>query len=141
MCLNKITNKKEITDTITEKGLKVYKVVEIRDGKYYPIYQHYTIPYKEGIDIAQFYKNISTKTIGFYKAGFHFFKTKKAADDYLKETHPIGLNIKLKVIICNVKKSWITATGTEIINKIIGRKYSTNVIVANKAVFPKFKED
>lgn len=135
MCLHKITSKKAVKDTVTKDGLKVYKIVEIQDNKCFAAFRYNGIPYKEGINIARTTIKISTKDSKYYQSGFHFFKTKEEAKDRLEHT---PLNNNLKVIICTIKKSWITAVGVE---KYYGTdSHEKIVIVAKKAIFPKFSE-
>jgi hypothetical protein len=138
---------KEVYMTVIKNGVKNLVV----DNRYYPVFFG-NDPYKEGVnkactehkpwtshqtqtDIIDGVKYIRNVT---YESGFHFYKTKSAAKSHLKGLtecntrdycHPCS---RYTVIECIVKKSWITAIGTENI-----LKQSEDVIVAKKAIFPK----
>lgn len=156
MCLdNKLSQKdrKIITDQIGQDGITVYKVVAVTSKGHYPPASHTLIPYDDGLNEAiQTQINVGDgKEQSFYQTGFHFFQTKKEAEGYLEYMEDLVINHyeelvrwidkgetfhkKYKVIECKIKKSWIT---------MIGRQANTHssmatVIVAKKAVFPKFR--
>jgi len=156
MCLD-APNIEEIQEkikaTIPEDGLVVYKVVGMKDDKYYPIHKKIRVPYEEGIDVAQVAK---TKSIWFrcsmdvpsrsdraYFSGYHFWMEKKSAKKLLEKIkdyqHRGRLNQHMfegeyTIISCIVKKEWITEIGPETVENFKGR-----VVVAEEAIFPKFK--
>lgn len=124
MCLKRILSKKKkkkIIDKIDGKGITVYKVVEAKEGKYYPPFLafNHQCPYEDGLNEARSSKIYSIRSskiysirgIQFmYNAGFHFFKTKAGAKRLKNRLGKYGSH---KVVECTVKKSWITAIGTE----------------------------
>ena len=146
MCLSILLTKKEkdkILKNISRKGLTVYKVVEVCNSEYYPIYRELDIEkshFSEGknVDIPRV-KKIRTedKIPTYYKAGFHFFKKYKDALKSLKYLTNIHKNKKFKFIECKIHKSWIIAMGMNFIEITGGGEESFGVsIVANKAIFP-----
>ena len=151
MCLNtKHTNqrKKFLTSDIDRKGLKVYKIVarHTASGKDYPLFSIINTitrrkPYKEGLNEANT-SRILDAGMGWnsfqYVSGFHFYREQKAATEMIK--YIVGMkrdivrrNYELKIVECIIKKSWITAVGTE--DGILGIEEQT-VIVSKKAIFP-----
>lgn len=148
MCLTALDSakeRKEIKDSIGKDGMKVYKVVGIKDGRYYPVIRQIHTPYSEGVGEAD-----TSGTVGvaskneYYQSGFHFWVTSESAKKYLKKIKDLKRKWKLnpdvfqgpyKVIECVVKKSWITATGEDGLNCELKA-----VVVTSKAIFPKFEE-
>lgn len=148
MCLNRLLPIKEqqrILDKIDKKGLKVYKVVWVNGEGHFPAYKTRANKNSKefnGTMEATQVKLLCSNAMDEYFSGFHFFKTKAAAN---RLRNNVGKGHH-KVIECHVKKSWITEIGTE-----SGRKSGDGdgwyrldinkqetVIVAKKAIFPKF---
>ena len=154
MCLaNKLDleEKKEFTDKIDRKGIKVYKVVGVKDGEYYPPAKYTLIPYKSGVNLAVETTVFTVEGNSKYTTGFHFYQTKSAAKDFLDYINDLvrdhwedtssaarhegeTLHKKHKVIESIVKKSWITTVGRQSSNNLSPLQM---VIVAEKAIFPK----
>jgi hypothetical protein len=146
MCLKtklSIKEQNKITKDIGKEGIEVYKVVGIGVRGYHPLCIRNKGSYKEGIDEADG-GSIYDFGIVSYKAGFHFYLTKKDADKALVEVnHCFVLNQlaefvfqgEYKVIKCIVKKSWITTIGEDNMSGIFA-----TTLVAKKAIFPKFRE-
>lgn len=153
MCLNSFLPKEEqkkIKDRIKKGGRKVYKVVGIRNGKYYPLCQNIEIAYKEGANEAQTTERLYPLhySTGRYNSGYHFWDSRETAEDLLDFLLELdcrnGLNSSVfqgeyKIIECIVKKSWITTIGMDSKCRDAGY-YSGICIVAKKAIFPKFRE-
>jgi len=166
MCLSVLLNnkeKKEILDSIKKEGLKVYKIVNLRENKFHPISRHMDVPYDEGNNEANTVEILSVGGWGQkkYNSGFHFFKELIDAEKYLKTFDEIVKYHKMKystadypnfkLIECMVKKSWITAIGKEalpilainpLVKKSLFLSRSSNpydqytIIVTNQAIFP-----
>lgn len=155
MCLhNKMTpeERKKIKDGIGREGIKVYKVVGISKGKYYPPAKKTKIPYEEGLDEAvQIRVRTDADHRNNYLSGFHFFMSKNVAEIYfayvenlVTENHQrTSLNAikegetfrkKFTVIECIVKKSWITMIGEQLPGENFRKR---SVVVSKKAIFPK----
>lgn len=150
MCLNDQLSLKTINiikKDIDKKGIKVYKVVGVRDGKYYTLYKkepggHGV--YEKGLNHADTEKTLNQHCgTSEYKAGFHFFADKGDAERFLSMVRNANKRDSLNwsifpgqhvLITCTVKKTWITTIGTE---STSGAK--SRIIVAKKAIFPKFK--
>ena len=136
MCLNSVksdTILNKIKDTIPEDGLKVYKVVEVKDDKYHPLYQNRYISFAEGENRAYTRLNIMAFTMEYYRSGFHFWLKKEDANrncTILCRTYRYNFK-KFKVIECIVKKEWITAVGKNTLCENL-----RTAIVACKAIFP-----
>ncbi len=149
MCLDNFLSyeeKKDITDSIPEDGLKVYKVVEVGkvSGRYWPLFM--SCSYSEGLNEARGVRIFSGKFRGYW-SGFHFFKTKSDAEamkKYFTKNDKIGKTFK--VIECIVEKYWISEIGTEIsystswFDLLFRFKRKSVVIVAEKAIFPKIEK-
>jgi hypothetical protein len=136
MCLHELLpkeKKQKILDKIPREGLTVYKIVDTYSGKMYPMCKNISIAYETGINEACTNSIIRDRfmsnSAGFspsYRSGFHFYKTRDAAAKssfWRKDGEAI-------IIKCIVKKSWITE---------IGKEYGRIVLVAKKAIFPKYK--
>lgn len=159
MCLDSkmiVKERKEVTDEIGDDGISVYKVVGIDDEGYYPPVKYTKTPYANGINEAvKTQLNISHKHRDHYQTGFHFYMTREIACQYLKymeylvadhhnsvleqsEKDGERFHLKYKVIECKVKKSWITMVGRK-----VSRQWGQPevVIVAKKAIFPKFEKE
>ena len=146
MCLASVSDievKKKIKSTIPKEGMKVYKIVGVRDGKYYQLFRDKRAWYEEGTNTAHIEK-IHASSYYKYDTGFHFFTSKEVADNYAAhishlhkrgELNPSLFQGKYAVIECIVKKSWVTEMGMQWIKGI-----SRRVLVAKKAIFPKFEE-
>lgn len=140
MCLE-TADRKEITDKIKKSigkdGIKVYKVVQLHSSKRYPLYQRTQTPFEVGINEAFITTRIKLGSYHAetYQSGFHFWLKRKDAKDGLRGSD----RIRLKIIECIVKKSWITATGmNEMYYDTIEKKMMLGkTIVASKAIFPK----
>ena len=140
MCLrNKLTNKeqKKILDKIDRKGIKVYKVVvEALKGEHPQSqrrWEGYKSPYtnvgmtiyEDGINVAKQQKiNTLADYNETYTSGFHFYKSKSAAEktayrfnlrleNLSKSNFGLILGHQYTVVECIVKKSWITTIGEE----------------------------
>jgi len=138
MCLHFINSDKiqnKIKDTIPEDSLKVYKVVEIKDGKYHPVFQHTGVPFEKGMNEAKTYSPVVPFQGGVYQAGFHFWLTKKTAKECRIFLSKKMLS-KFAIIECEIKKEWITTIGTNAIHCFLTRR----TIVTDRAIFPAFKE-
>ena len=151
MCLHYILPKdkrKQILDKIDREGIKVYKVAEVLSGMYFPIFMGIT-PYR-GTMIADTEDKIIVGSHHchwdlhgqpeVYSSGFHFFKTKAAAQRFCDEVISYRPFLQFKVISAIVKKSWVTEIGTEArYGKNENGVYSSGnqeiVIVAKKAIF------
>lgn len=141
MCLNYLLSKKEkktIIDKITRKGIKVYKVAEMVDGQYRSPYIPIRPPYKGKMYAfpVQIHPDShgGMKNYGVYEGGFHFFKTKAAAQRLCSKG---GAN-RYKVIEAKILKSWICEIGTEAgFNKAGVKDWAQQetVIVARIAIF------
>lgn len=86
---------------------------------------------------------INACTGDIYQAGFHFFLKKEDAEEYKKWLVKGGwqfLNSNTKVIECKIKKSWITATGKNILQIDYTGPHYGKTIVTKKAIFPEYKE-
>lgn len=148
MCLTILDGEKKrnkIKNSIPEEGLKVYKLVGVKYGKYFPILMHDIGVFTEGVNKAITSGRLySFNQNRHYVAGFHFWMSRKSAEKYLEKIMRLkvagSLNPKMihelyEIIECIVKKSWVTATGKD------GQDgYKRNALVAKKAIFPKFKE-
>lgn len=141
MCLDnfiKLKKKTKIMDSIPEEGMVVYKVVnvDLPNRLYNPIYA--LGEYIEGIQEASISEMVSTHGVR-YRSGFHFYRDKRDAQGLMKI-----IGGKVKIIECIVKKEWISQIGTEISfsSSFFWNLFHWNsiVIVANKAIFPKFEE-
>ena len=146
MCLETVDDPKTINEfkkTIPSKGITVYKVVFVGNGKYYPMHEYRLIPFKQGLDEAitteKIRTHIWTDNYITYQAGFHFFTNKKDAEKYKKyvESNHFKDCPDFAIIECVIKKSWITTVGK---NSICFNSYGQTV-VTNKAIFPEFKEE
>lgn len=156
MCLTKVFKNLKIKDKIGKEGLKVYKVVVVRSGKYYPPYKNTRKSYAEGINKAEMSaidfpvflygekasaEGIKNRVIwgsgGKYQAGFHFLLSKRKAQTLFKRMSSFYNEFKFEMIECIVKKEWITTVGTEEVYKIYDNKVYATIIVAKKAIFPK----
>lgn len=143
MCMetvDKIRITDKLRDTITEDGMKVYKVVEIHEGnnitQYYPVYRQTHTPFREGTNAALI-TGITTAGKEHYLSGFHFWLRKKDAINNQR-----GMMANTVVIECIVKKAWVTSTGqNEMFFDVIERRtMKGKTIIAKKAIFPKFKK-
>jgi hypothetical protein len=131
----------KIIDKIPPEGIKVYKIVKCGSVHYHPIHRYEFGPYNEGVNKAQT-KQISAWEGEKYMAGFHFYMNEKNAKYILNKEWGDSV-YTFKLIECIVKKSWITAIGHEVVFKTVHGDFddvylTTTVIVAKKAIFPKF---
>lgn len=143
MCLNSVDTTEvqdKFKNSIPEDGLTVYKVVEVKYGKYYPIYKRYEIMFKEGINEA-YIETVILAIRGdyneYYQSGFHFWLTKKTAKESLNNMVEIHIGkLSFTIIECKVKKEWIETIGKNIVRFGL----TARAIVAKYAIFPVFKE-
>ena len=152
MCLMTTLAKNEkdkILRNITKNGKKVFKVVRVVDGKYYPLFQYHDIPFEEGpMEAIQKEKICMDWYADYkeYKAGFHFWIHRKDAQKVVEnikrsqKRHRHTLleqfqnNAGIRIITCIVKKSWINVMGND-----ATAGYEGKAIVAKKAIFPIFR--
>ena len=171
MCLDiTLTDKKikDYIDHVPAEGRKVYKVVAIEDGQYFPFCVNTHIPFVEGINKADTMASIRcehTRTgdyfVSRYDSGYHFFASKEIAKKYLKKmknriemrlehAQKFGDNVgdvavekyraELAIITCTIKREWITAVGMDG-SYGYDKDGRGKAIVAKKAIFPKFEMD
>lgn len=154
MCLCEILEPKvrnEIKNSIGKDGTEVYKLVGVKNEKYYPLYTGVAKcgkkPYKQGVNEANTDSTIGTFGLK-YKAGFHFIRDKKLAQKAIRAVrkyfkkgtlNPSIFRGEYKVITCVVKKSWITQIGKEHMAIEMGLE-NVPVMIAKKAIFPKFSK-
>ena len=151
MCIQSFlpnTDRDKIVNGITRDGKKVYKVVRVIDGKYYPLFNRIDEPYNEGIMEAD--QEARGKTVWDwgsgakeYKAGFHFWLHKKdavfASENIIKNQKSGRVilqfkDVEIKVITCTIKKSWVNVLGRD-----ETCEHEADAIVTKKAIFPKFR--
>lgn len=151
MCLCEVdTNRKrnKIKDTIPEEGLEVYKIVGVKDGKYYPIYQKIDEPYEKGLCEADVDNRIAVSMSCpsiYYTAGFHFWMKKDLAEKRLGTLNRWAEKGELvsrmfqgpfELITCIVKKEWVTETGMDDTDWIPER-----ALVSHTVIFPDPKDN
>jgi len=150
MALHEIYDSKEIEKL--PENMIVYKIAVIKysqdgkyEGKYFsPSRGLMAEPYHEGLNIADtsgiIRRLIKPLTFLSYQAGFHFFLDKKDAEEMYNELKYLR---NVRILECQIVRKNITAMGIQLKKKTI---YSITgkprrVIVASKAVFPKFNDD
>ena len=150
MCLNEFLPSKDrdrIINRTTENGKKVYKVVRVIDGRYYPLFYNLYVPFNEGEMAADPLARSTTNWSNGrkeYNAGFHFWLDRKdakitasniiksQADEDLREQFK---GVKIKIITCIVKKEWIDVVGIDVTTR-----HEARALVATRAIFPKCRK-
>ena len=171
MCLKaKMTEEesKALLDSIEGETFTVYKVARVVSDKenergekvgFYPLHRCMYESYEEGLNEADTSKKIpfddqNSIVQRIYFSGFHFYKDIDAAeklyDACCEKAEEIGM--KLKVIECQIEKSWITEFGFELAINVEASRESNVflyrdenekniVLVTDKAIFPKFEKE
>ena len=147
MCLRALTKKKDVKKLLKDvgrEGLKVYKVamLSVDEDHYRAPYEY--VRYEDGLNEARVAKmsGFSSRTPVYY-SGFHFFKTRAAANRLRLHMQDGREKERYRVIECIVKKSWVTDMGVEIgydNDGEINTEKTEFVIVAKKAIFPNYPE-
>jgi hypothetical protein len=162
------TTLKSILENMGDGYITVYKIVDKRTDGYYPPYANRNVPYKDGENVADTSKDISYGMIpryanspDTYKSGFHFIRNRERADLILRILKQRAEDAELRnkkmgtsyipktadsripnfaLIECKVKRDWISTMGPELLPiEEPSRHDIYTVVVADKAIFPKFK--